>query len=132
MTYIRTSREAVRETGASPFVLTVAENRHVSGFADAGLTLARSDASDAPFRPFVSLGARYQLEGQRATALAGYAGNGLGLVAVGAGRTELVGTAAGGVAYRLPSGLDIFASASAQTGRDDHQETISTGVRLRF
>ena len=132
VTYIRTSREGLRETGASPFALTVAGNRHVSGFADAGLTLARSDASDAPFRPFVSLGARYQLEGQRATALAGYAGNGLGLVAVGAGRTELVGTAAGGVAYRLPSGLDIFASASAQTGRDDHQETISTGVRLRF
>ncbi|WP_235530442.1 autotransporter outer membrane beta-barrel domain-containing protein [Sphingomonas sp. Leaf62] len=132
VTYIRTSREAVRETGSSPFALTVAGNRHVSGFADTGVTLARSDASDAPFRPFVSLGARYQLEGQRATALAGYAGNGPGLVAVGAGRTELVGTAAGGVAYRLPSGLDIFASASAQTGRDDHQETISTGVRLRF
>ncbi len=69
---------------------------------------------------------------ERATALAGYAGNDLGLVAVGAGRTELVGTAAGGVAYRLPSGLDLFASASAQTGRDDHQETISAGVRLRF
>ncbi len=132
VTYIRTSREAVRETGSSPFALTVAGNRHVSGFADTGVTLARSDASDAPFRPFVSLGARYQLEGQRATALAGYAGNGPGLVAVGAGRTELVGTASGGVAYRLPSGLDIFASASAQTGRDDHQETISTGVRLRF
>ena len=64
--------------------------------------------------------------------LAGYAGGGLGLTAVGAQRSELVGTAAGGVAYRLPSGLDLFASASAQTGRDDHQETITAGVRLRF
>ncbi|MEG8041258.1 autotransporter outer membrane beta-barrel domain-containing protein [Sphingomonas sp. LR60] len=132
VTYIRTTRAGVAEEGRSPFALQVARDRHVAGFADAGVTLARSEASDAPFRPFVTLGARYQIEGQRADALAGYAGGGLGLTAVGAARTELVGTAAGGVGYRLPSGLDLFASASAQTGRDDHQETISAGVRLRF
>jgi hypothetical protein len=132
VTYIRTTRAAVAEQGGSPFALQVAQDRHVAGFADAGLTLARSDASDAAFRPSVTLGARYQIEGQRADALAGYAGGGLGLTAVGAQRTELVGTAAGGVAYRLPSGLDLYASASAQTGRDDHQETITAGVRLRF
>ncbi|MEH3124186.1 MAG: autotransporter outer membrane beta-barrel domain-containing protein [Sphingomonas phyllosphaerae] len=132
VTYIRTTRAGVAEEGRSPFALQVARDRHVAGFADAGVTLARSEASDAPFRPFVTLGARYQIEGQRADALAGYAGGGLGLTAVGAARGELVGTAAGGVGYRLPSGLDLFASASAQTGRDDHQETISAGVRLRF
>ncbi len=132
VTYIRTTRAAVAEGGGSAFALQVAQDRHVAGFADAGLTFARSDASDAAFRPSVTLGARYQIEGQRADALAGYAGGGLGLTAVGAQRSELVGTAAGGVAYRLPSGLDLFASASAQTGRDDHQETITAGVRLRF
>lgn len=132
ITYIRTTRDGFTETGGSAFALTVARDRHVAGFADAGVTFARSEASDAPFRPFVTLGTRYQIEGQRADALAGYAGGGLGLTAVGASRTELVGTAAGGVAYRLPSGLDIFATAAAQTGRDDHQETISAGVRLRF
>lgn len=132
ITYIRTTRDGFTETGGSAFALTVARDRHVAGFADAGVTFARSEASDAPFRPFVTLGTRYQIEGQRADALAGYAGGGLGLTAVGASRTEIVGTAAGGVAYRLPSGLDIFATAAAQTGRDDHQETISAGVRLRF
>ncbi|MDR6789733.1 hypothetical protein J2Y58_003108 [Sphingomonas sp. BE138] len=132
VTYIRTTRDGVAERGGSAFALQVARDVHVAGFADAGLTLARSEASDAPFRPFVTLGARYQIEGQRADALAGYAGGGLGLSAVGAARGELVGTAAGGVAYRLPGGLDLYASASAQTGRDDHQETITAGVRLRF
>lgn len=132
VTYVRTTRDGVAEDGGSAFALQVARDRHVAGFADAGVSLMRSDASDAPFRPFVSLGARYQIEGRRVDALAGYAGGGLGLSAVGASRSELVGTAAGGVAYRLPSGLDLFASASAQTGRDDHQETISAGVRLRF
>ncbi len=132
VTYVRTTRAGVAEGGNSPFALRVARDRHVAGFADAGVSFGRSDASDAAFRPFVSLGARYQIEGRQAVALAGYAGGGLGLAGVGAARAALVGTAAGGVAYRLANGLDLFTTASAQTGRDDHQETITTGVRLRF
>ncbi|MBB3691992.1 autotransporter outer membrane beta-barrel domain-containing protein [Sphingomonas sp. BK580] len=132
VTYVRTTRGGVDEEGGSVFALTVARDRHVAGFADAGLGLARSEASTAPFRPWVALGARYQIEGRRADALAGYSGAGLGLTAVGAGRAAMVGTAAAGVGYRLPSGLELFSTASAQTGADDHQETISAGVRLRF
>lgn len=132
LTYLRTTRAGVGETGGSPFALSVARDRHVAGFADAGLTLGRSDSSDAPFRPFVTLGARYQIEGNRALALGGYAGGGLGLVALGAQRAPLVGTASAGVAYRFANGVDLYATGSAQTGRDDHQETIAAGLRLRF
>jgi len=132
LTYLRTTRAGANETGGSPFALTVARDRQVAGFADAGVTFGRSDASDAPFRPFVTLGARYQIEGNRAVALGGYAGGGLGLVALGAARAPLVGTATGGVAYRFANGMDLYATGSAQTGRDDHQETISAGLRLRF
>ncbi|MBJ6123254.1 autotransporter outer membrane beta-barrel domain-containing protein [Sphingomonas mollis] len=132
VTYVRTTRDGLGEAGGSPFALTVARDRHAAGFADAGVSLGRSDALDAPFRPFVALGARYQIEGRRTDASGGYAGGGLGLSALGAGRAELVGTAAGGVAYRFANGIDLFTAASAQTGRDDHQETITTGVRLRF
>ncbi|WP_206378507.1 autotransporter outer membrane beta-barrel domain-containing protein [Sphingomonas paucimobilis] len=132
LTYLRTIRAGVGETGGSPFALSVARDRHVAGFADAGLTLGRSDTSDAPFRPFVTLGARYQIEGTRALALGGYAGGGLGLVALGAQRAPLVGTASAGVAYRFANGVDLYATGSAQTGRDDHQETIAAGLRLRF
>jgi hypothetical protein len=132
VTYVRTTRDGVAEGGTNPFALRVARDRHVAGFADAGLSFARSEASDAALRPFVSLGARYQIEGRRVDALAGYAGGALGLTGVGASRARLVGTAAGGIGYRLASGLDLFTTASAQTGRDDHQETITTGVRLRF
>lgn len=132
LTYLRTTRAGVGETGGSPFALSVAKDRHVAGFADGGLTLGRSDTSDAPFRPFVTLGARYQIEGNRALALGGYAGGGLGLVALGAQRAPLVGTATAGVAYRFANGVDLYATGSAQTGRDDHQETIAAGLRLRF
>jgi len=132
LTYLRTRRQGVGETGGSPFALTVARRDLVAGFADAGITFGRSDASDAPFRPFVTLGARYQIEGNRAVALGGYAGGGQGLVALGAARAPLVGTATGGVAYRFANGVDLYATGSAQTRRDDHQETIAAGLRLRF
>ena len=132
LTYVRTRRQGVGETGGSPFALTVTRRDLIAGFADAGVTFGRSDASEAPFRPFVTLGARYQIEGNRAVALGGYAGGGLGLVALGATRAPLVGTATGGVAYRFANGVDLYATGSAQTGRDDHQETITAGLRLRF
>ncbi|MCD2316611.1 autotransporter outer membrane beta-barrel domain-containing protein [Sphingomonas sp. IC-11] len=131
VTYLRTTRDGVTETGGA-FALNVARDRHVAGFVDGGVMLARSDASSAPLRPFVALGARYQIEGRRTDALASYAGGPLGLTAIGAARARLVGTASAGISYRMTGGLDLFSTASAQTGRDDHQETISTGLRLRF
>ncbi|MBW6525083.1 autotransporter outer membrane beta-barrel domain-containing protein [Sphingomonas sp. RHCKR47] len=131
VTYLRTTRDGVAEAGGA-FALNVARDRHVSGFVDGGVTLARSDASPAPFRPYVSLGVRYQVEGRRTDAVGAYAGGPLDLVAFGAQRARAVGTAAAGMSYRLAGGLDLFSTVAAQTGRDDHQESISTGVRLRF
>lgn len=132
VTYVRTTRDGLSEDGASPFALQVARERHVAGFVDAGLTLARDDASDARFRPHVALGLRHQVEGRRVGALAGFTGGPLGLDAVGASRASVVGTAAAGIDYRLSAAVNLFSAATAQTGRDDHQESITTGVRLRF
>ncbi len=131
VTYLRTTRDRVSEAGG-PFALTVARDRHVTGFADAGVTFARSEASDAAFRPYVGFGARTRIEGKRADAVAGYAGAPLTLTALGAPRARVTGTASAGVAYRLPSGVELFSTVEAQTGQDDHRESIATGVRLRF
>ena len=38
----------------------------------------------------------------------------------------------GRLCYRLNDGIELFSTVEAQTGRDDHRESISTGVRLRF
>jgi hypothetical protein len=73
----------VNEAGG-PFALTVARDRHVTGFADVGATLARDEASDAAFPPYVVFGARTWIEGKRADAVAGYAGAPLTLTALGA------------------------------------------------
>lgn len=108
------------------------QNCHVAGFADAGLSFARSEASDAPLRPFVSLGLHYEIEGERVAAVAGFFSGGFGLNALGASRAELVGTAAGGVTYRLFNGVDLCSTVASQTSQGDHQESISTGIRLGF
>ena len=131
VTYLRTTRDRVGEAGG-PFALTVARDRHVTGFADAGVTFARSEESDDAFRPYVGFGARTRIEGKRADAVAGYAGAPLTLTALGAPRAKVTGTASAGVAYRLPSGIELFSTVEAQTGQDDHRESIATGVRLRF
>lgn len=132
LTYVRSIRDGASETGASPFALIIARDRHVAAFGDAGLAFSRSESSQASFRPFISMGVRYQLQGMRADALAGYAGGGLGLTAFGPTRARLVGTISSGVAYRLDQRMDLFASASSQVHADDHQEALSAGVRLRF
>lgn len=54
------------------------------------------------------------------------------LEALGVGRARAVGTIAAGLVQRVTDGLDLFSTVSAQTGRDDHREAISTGVRLSF
>jgi hypothetical protein len=132
ITYLRVTRDGVSERGGSPFALTVARDRHVAGFADSAIAFGRSEGSLARFRPSVSLGLRYQLEGLRTEAVGGYAGGGMGLEALGAVRARMVGTASAGVSYRLETGLDLFATAASQTGSGDHQESLSAGVRLNF
>ena len=132
VTYVRTSRAGVVEASNSAFALTVARDHHIAGFADGGVFFGRSETSNAPFRPFVSFGARYQIRRQSTAAVAGYSGGTLALEAVGAPRARWVGTAAAGIGYRLPSGLDLFASAASRTGRDDHDQSATAGVRLRF
>ncbi|MGK2912345.1 MAG: autotransporter outer membrane beta-barrel domain-containing protein [Sphingobium sp.] len=132
ITYVRTIRDGLIEAGGSPFALTVSRNRHVAGFGDGAVSFGRSDESPALFRPFVSFGARYQLQGMSTDALAGYAGGSANLSALGAQRARVVGTAAASISYRLPSGLDLFVTADSQAGRDDSRESVSVGARLRF
>ena len=61
--------------------------------------------------------------------MGGYAGAPLSLFAVG---PKVVGTISADVSYRLDSGLELFSAVDAQTGSDDHRESVMTGVRLRF
>lgn len=131
VTYVRTIRDRAVETG-SIFGLTVARDRHDAIFGDAGFRFARADASDAAFRPYIGLGLRAQYKGRMPTAIGGYAGAPLTLIATGAQRAKMVGTVSAGMAYRLESGLELFSAVDAQTGSDDHRESVKSGVRFQF
>ncbi len=131
VTYVRTVRDRVSETG-SVFALDVARDRHVAGFADAGFRFARADTSDAALRPYVGLGLRAQIQGRTPEAVGGYADGPLTLLATGAQRAAVVGTASAGLSYRLTSGVEFFTTVDAQSGEDDHRESASAGVRIRF
>jgi uncharacterized protein with beta-barrel porin domain len=131
VTYVRTIRDRATETG-SLFGLTVARDRHDALFGDAGFRFARADGSDTAFRPYVGLGLRAQYKGRTPTAIGGYAGAPLALVATGAQRASVVGTVSAGLSYRVNSGLELFSAIDAQTGSDDHRESVRSGVRLRF
>lgn len=131
VTYIRIVRDRVGEAG-NVFALDVARDRHVAGFADAGFRFARADTSDAAFRPYVGLGLRAQIQGRTPEAVGGYAGGPLTLLATGAQRAAVVGTASAGLSYRLTSGVEFFTTVDAQSGEDDHRESASAGVRIRF
>ncbi|WP_277980068.1 autotransporter outer membrane beta-barrel domain-containing protein [Sphingomonas phyllosphaerae] len=132
LTYVRTTRGALNEDGHSVFALDVARERHVAGFADGALSFARSERPNEAWHPYVTLGARYQLQGQRVRAVGAFDEGDLDLIGIGASRAELVGTASAGIGYRPSDATEIFAGAAAQTGRDDHQESITAGVRARF
>lgn len=131
VTYVRTIRDRVAETG-SVFALAVARDKHEAIFGDAGLRFARADTSPAAFRPYVGFGLRAQYKGRLPTAIGGYAGAPLALIATGAQRAKMVGTVSAGLSYRFESGLELFSAVEAQTGSDDHRESVMSGVRLRF
>lgn len=87
VTFVRTIRDRAVETG-STFGLTVARDRHDAIFFDAFFRFARADASDAALRSYVGFGLRALFKGWMPTAIGGYAGAPLTLIATGAQRAD--------------------------------------------
>lgn len=133
-TAIRTIRDATSEDGSSPFALRVAKRRGTAVFVDGGLTFTGSvEASSAvSIRPYLTLGARYQVRGRVPYALAGLAGGSLGLVGESATRAPLLATAKLGADVVLSPRLALFAVLSGESGDADHRAAARGGVRLAF
>lgn len=133
-TAIRTTRDATTEEGGSPFALTVAKRRGTAVFVDGGVTFAGTAAASAAvsIRPYLTLGARYQLRGRVPYAVAGLAGGGLGLVGESATRAPLLATAKLGADVVLSPRLALFAVLSGESGDADHRAAARGGVRLAF
>ncbi|WP_156139528.1 hypothetical protein [Sphingomonas sp. 35-24ZXX] len=136
MTAIRSTRGRATETGSTPFALNVAGDRQNAVFVDAGLNFSGGVEPDSMVKPYLSLGVRYQVQGEDTAALAGFAGSGQGLglrlVSEGASRTPLRATAALGADVVLSPQLVLFGAASLEGGDADTRYGAQAGLRFAF
>jgi hypothetical protein len=128
-TWVMTHRRVLSEFSAHPFALSVDQATRRQGFIDAGLSFESSQASSNLWHRFLTLGMRYRLENEIASAAAGLAGSGYGLVAYGVGRDRLSATIAAGLEYRIAAGASIFLNAAGDLGQTGQRESASLGVR---
>lgn len=133
-TAIRTSRDGVMEGGGSPFALTVAGRRGTAVFVDGGITFAGAAelGRAVSARPYVTLGARYQVRGRMPFAVAGLGGGDIGLLALGATRAPVLATLKLGIDVLLSSKLVVFGAVSGESGDSDRRAAARVGLRLGF
>jgi hypothetical protein len=84
-------RDAITESGSSPFLLAVEDISHSAAIVDFGIRLARGEESGANLRPFVELGARHQFEGRDTGSIAALGGGPSTLLGVSPSRSPWVG-----------------------------------------
>ncbi|WDF75102.1 hypothetical protein [Novosphingobium sp. KACC 22771] len=131
-TWVRTHHGAVQEASAHPFALNVQGATRKQGFLDAGLSFESPDESKGPWRRFLTLGMRYRLQDDQATATAALAGGGYGLVAYGFRRDPVSAMATIGGEYRLAPGAALFLNATGELGQSGKRESVMAGVRWRM
>ncbi len=131
-TIIHDIRERVTETGGSGFALPVARGRERASFVDGGVGVEGGMGAGARFHPYLSLGARWQLEGREPLAVAGFGGGATSLLADGARRAEVVGMGTLGFATDVASRVSLFASATGEAARGEHRIAARAGLRARF
>ncbi|PZU45014.1 MAG: hypothetical protein DI568_14665 [Sphingomonas sp.] len=132
ITIIDMSRDFVSETGGSVYALEVARERDHAIFVDGALAFRGGMQEGSIIRPHVSVGVRYQVDGRNPFATAAMDGGGFGMVAAGARRPPLLGTATAGADIALNSNLMMFAAANAEVGNADRRLGMLAGLRLAF
>lgn len=130
-TWIRTRRDGVVEGGGSPFALTVRGDRQWAGFADASLKFEKLD-TQAPLRPWITLGGRYQLQGRTPVAVAGFGGGAVALVAYGAPRARMTGTVDAGLDATVAPGVDLFVNGTSEFSVHGSRTGVNGGVKILF
>jgi len=132
-TAIRATRSAASEVGTSAFALSVARRTRTALFVDGGLTFSGSAlVPGARITPYLSLGARYQMQGRTPVALAGFGGGDTTLLAEGASRAPVLATATLGAEVALSHRLTLFGAVTGESGDADHRASGRTGLRLAF
>jgi uncharacterized protein YhjY with autotransporter beta-barrel domain len=131
LTHVSTKRSDTTETGSAAFALDVAGKRTNATFVDGGVTLQGGLGEGSTFAPWVQLGVRHQLSGDRPWATAGFVGNAATLTVPGVDRKDTVITAGAGLRANVSETVRVFASYQGEFGGGTgSQATI--GFELAF
>lgn len=131
-TWVMTSHDAIAEASTHPFALSVDKADVTEGFVDAGLGFETAPDATGPWKRFLTLGARYRVQGEQAVATAALAGYTSSLVALGVTRNRVDVTLATGFEYRLAPGASFFVNAAGELGKEGKRESVTTGLRFRL
>jgi uncharacterized protein with beta-barrel porin domain len=134
LTYVRTKRDQVTETGASAFGLSVEGATEETLFADAGLTATtRTTIAGMSLAPYAELGIRHRVEGSQPVATARFAGltgtDALSVEGVGHGRT--VTRLGAGFGLDLSRNIRLNGGYGYEAGKND-RHSVSGGLSIRF
>lgn len=128
-TSIWTKRDAVNETGTSPFNLTVAAGREHTSFADGAVELRREAGA---LRPWIRFGLRHLLKADNRDATAVISGATSSFTIQGVSRESTFGTVGAGLTALVGKGISIFASYEGEFGNDATGHKVHTGMRIAF
>ncbi|HKR92816.1 autotransporter outer membrane beta-barrel domain-containing protein, partial [Novosphingobium sp.] len=131
LTHVSTRRGTATETGSTAFALAVDRAKTQATFIDGSVKLKGGVRESDRFHPWMEVGVRHQLEGERSDASAGFVGNSERFTVLGAGRKETMATAGAGASYDLAPGLSLYGAYQGEFG-GGHSHNLNVGVHFNF
>ena len=133
LTYVDTKRDAVVESGAGAFTLSIDEKRMRGLYGDVALQLSSTmDAGGTAFTPYIEMGYRFALDGMSASATGGFTGApGAGMRVDGARLDRSAANLAAGASIDLAPSVRVNVGYSRDLANND-RGTFSGGLSIRF
>ncbi|AZI35363.1 autotransporter domain-containing protein [Caenibius tardaugens] len=131
LTHVSTKRGSATESGNTAFALDVAGKRTNATFVDGGLKLQAGNDEGATFKPWVQLGLRHQLSGDRPWVSAGFLGTSPAFTVAGVDRKDTVITAGAGFSAAVSDTVNLFASYQGEFGGGTGSQA-NLGITIAF
>ncbi|WP_156678122.1 autotransporter outer membrane beta-barrel domain-containing protein [Sphingomonas profundi] len=131
VSYVRSTRGRVAESGTGPFLLDVARDRAERWFVNGDIAVIGGREAGARVHPYVSLGVRRAIDGRGSLATAALRGASTGFTVPGAARDRTVATAGGGIGVDLTGQLSLFGTYAGEFG-DGPRHNGLIGLRFRM
>ncbi len=129
ITHVAVDRGAAQETGSAAYALAVASGNHKATFVDGSIKL--EGGQNSTVQPWIQLGVRHQLAGERFTATGRLPGATTGFSVTGAPREDTLAIAGVGVRAEVSRGVSLFGSYLGEFG-DGNNHNANLGVSFAF